>query len=61
MLKRVTSAPVRTDSLVPLLDEIRRAPLADIPRRDVDRVVRRIVAKDPDAPIVDVTGFGSAI
>ncbi|HEU5109890.1 MAG TPA: hypothetical protein VFT95_15210 [Micromonosporaceae bacterium] len=57
----MTSANARTDSQVALLDDIRRTPLADLPRGDVDKVVKRVVIKDPNAPVVDVTGFSSAI
>jgi hypothetical protein len=57
----VASATVRTESLVELLDSVRRAPLARLTPEDVARLVDRIVARDPAAEAVDVARFGSSI
>jgi hypothetical protein len=57
----VASAPVRTESLVDLLDSVRRAPLARLTPADVTRLVDRIVVRDPEAEAVDVARFHSSI
>jgi hypothetical protein len=57
----VETVSVHTNRLVASLDDIRRTPLDRIPTSKVTDVVRRVVKRESDPPMVEVATFGSCI